>query len=120
MVITRSAVATVSAADAAAVMPAATAATTASLLVSNAFTGKPFFTRFLAMGNPMVPTPMKPIRFMTRLLVPCESGGECRGRRSDRRPAVRLVYYPGHAPRSPVHRARGDLMGHHRRDDDGA
>jgi len=73
MVITRSAVATVSAADAAAVMPAAVAATTASLLVSNAFTAKPFFTRFLAMGNPMVPTPMKPIRIMTRLLVPCES-----------------------------------------------
>ena len=73
MVITRSAVATVSAADAAAVMPAATAATTASLLVSNAFTAKPFFTRFLAMGNPMVPTPMKPIRIMTRLLWPCES-----------------------------------------------
>ena len=73
MVITRSAVATVSAADAAAVMPAATAAATASLLVSNAFTAKPFLTRFLAMGNPMVPTPMKPIRVMTRLLLPCES-----------------------------------------------
>src|SRR6266545_4483083 len=73
MVITRSAVATVSAEDAAAVMPAATAATTASLLVSDAFTAKPFFARFLAMGNPMVPTPMKPIRIMTRLLWPCES-----------------------------------------------
>jgi hypothetical protein len=64
-VITRSAAATVSAADAVAVMPAATAAATASLLVSNALTTKPFFTRFPAMGRPMVPTPMKPMRVMT-------------------------------------------------------
>jgi hypothetical protein len=30
-------------------------------------TVKPFFTRLAAMGNPMVPTPMKPIRVITLL-----------------------------------------------------
>ena len=69
MVMTRSAVATASAADAAAVMPAATAALTASVLMSNAVTAKPFLTRFLAMGSPMVPTPMKPIRVIALLPV---------------------------------------------------
>jgi len=64
IVTTTSAVATASAALAAAVMPAAAAAFTASGLLSNAVTVKPFFTRFFAMGNPMVPTPMKPMRVM--------------------------------------------------------
>ncbi len=69
MVTTMSAVATASAAVAAAVMPAAAAAFTASGLLSNAVTVKPFFTRFFAMGSPMVPTPMKPMRVM-----PCLPG----------------------------------------------
>ena len=64
-----SAVATASAALAAAVMPAAAAAFTASGLLSNAVTVKPFFTRFFAMGSPMVPTPMKPIRVIAIPLI---------------------------------------------------
>jgi hypothetical protein len=67
MVITRSASATASAAEAAAFMPPAAAAFTASAFRSNAVTVKPFLTRLLAMGRPMVPTPMKPIRVMTPL-----------------------------------------------------
>ena len=62
MVMTRSMPATASAAEAAAVMPAAAAARTASGLRSYAVTAKPFLTRFLAMGKPMVPTPMKQMR----------------------------------------------------------
>ena len=67
MVMTRSAPATASAAEAAAFMPAAVAAFTASAFRSNAVTVNPFLTRLVAMGRPMVPTPMKPIRVMPPL-----------------------------------------------------
>ena len=100
-------------------MPTATAAATASLLVSTNY-GEALLTRFFAMGNPMVPTPIKPIRIMTRLLWAEWIRGENRGRRAVRRPLLCVSYAPGACASVSVHRARGDLVGHHRRDDDGA
>src|SRR5262245_26965472 len=65
IVTTTSAVATTSAALAAAVIPAAAAACTAAGFMSKALTANPFFTRFFAMGSPIVPTPMNPIRVIS-------------------------------------------------------
>src|SRR5262249_61532312 len=48
-------------------MPADAAALTAAGFASNAVTEKPFLTRLPAIGRPMVPTPMNPIRVIDLL-----------------------------------------------------
>ena len=83
------------------------------------------------MGSPMVPTPMKPIRVMTLCHPPDARGSTFatveftsrpwpRASSCSCRPALRVSYTTRAMRRPRPHRARRDLVGHDRRDDDHA